>query len=62
MLLLSDSLDVVVCCAGSGVSVQVREHPGHVGARPPDRVGRRHLRKERLSEGEESPTFDLRFR
>lgn len=38
--------------AGSGVSVQVRQHPRHAGARPPDRVGGRHLRKERLPEGE----------
>lgn len=41
----------VVGSAGSGVSGSVREHPGHVGARPPHGVGRRHLREERLSEG-----------
>ncbi|CAF89825.1 unnamed protein product [Tetraodon nigroviridis] len=37
---------------GPGVSVQVRQHPGHAGAGPPDRVWRRHLREERLSEGD----------
>lgn len=51
----------VVFCLGSGVSVPVREHPGHVGARPPHRVRRRHLRKERLSEGKPFSAIELFF-
>lgn len=38
-------------CPGSGVLNPLWEHPRHAWARPPHCVRRRHVRKERLTEG-----------